>query len=118
MSGFAFNQAAGTFTCNMSNCTGMASGATAGSGTFVSTMIDGTTAHVFSNGTSSGTTYKFITFTSNMVVSFDTSTVATSSMTTTFKKTKNGKVIQSTSVASGTFTAADFSDLKMDATGK
>lgn len=116
MTGFAFDQAAGTFTCNMSG-TDYAAGASTARGTFVTTSIDGNVAHVFSNGTSSGTPYRYITFTSNMLVDFNTGTVATSSMTTTFKKTRNGRATQYTSVAGGTFTAPDFSDLTMSSSG-
>lgn len=117
LSQFTLNQATGTYSCSVVG-TGDASNASSSSGTFSIVSLEGNVAHVFMQGQSRSTPYQIITITGNMLVNHSTKTVAGTAIESVWKKNRNDKNPKKyTSVASGSFTAADFSDLSLSATG-
>lgn len=117
MNGFQFDHVNNTFSCSVTG-TGDASSANSASGTFTVVSLPGNISHVFITGTSKAAPYNVITINGSMLVNHGTKALASSSMETTFQKNANDKKpIKYTVVSSGTFSAADFSDLQLNSTG-
>ena len=114
LSSFSFDQKKGTFGCTSS---GTGDAATVGtvSGNFTVTSVSGGVAHVFFSSSMRDVDGAKITINGNMLVNFVSNTLATSSIELTWKK---GSTIRKyTSVASGSFSSPNFSDLQLSASG-